>query len=134
VTGIDGAREELTAAGLRLHALGLSPGASGNLSVRVPGGFLSTPTGTALGELTGDRLSALDEAGRPLRGRFADAPPRAPLVHDVRRDTDLAAPCRLVGDHAHLRAGATTRRAPRGVAVRGGAPARWGAPQLTQFA
>jgi L-fuculose-phosphate aldolase len=38
-------REELIATGRRMNALGLNQGTSGNLSVRVEGGLLVTPTG-----------------------------------------------------------------------------------------
>lgn len=61
---------ELAAAGRELHALGLSPGTSGNLSVRRDGGLLVTPTGVGLGALTADAISRLD-----TEGRLQDGPP-----------------------------------------------------------
>jgi L-fuculose-phosphate aldolase len=42
-----GARVALVAGARRMSALGLNPGRSGNLSVRVDGGFLVTPSGLA---------------------------------------------------------------------------------------
>lgn len=58
----------LVAAGRELHALRLSPGASGNLSVRTGDGFLLTPTGVGLGALEPDRLSRLDATGAHVGG------------------------------------------------------------------
>ncbi|MEV8565456.1 class II aldolase/adducin family protein [Streptomyces sp. NPDC051322] len=60
--------EALTAGGNHLAALGLSPGSSGNLSVRTATGFLTTPTGSSLAALTPDRISALDAAGQHRAG------------------------------------------------------------------
>ena len=51
-----------------LHQRGLAPGTSGNLSVRLPDGFLLTPTGASLGWLDPDRLSRLDTEGAPVAG------------------------------------------------------------------
>lgn len=44
-------RAEIVAIGQRMSASGLSPGKSGNLSVRVDGGMLITPTGIAYPEM-----------------------------------------------------------------------------------
>ncbi|MFD7508561.1 class II aldolase/adducin family protein [Streptomyces sp. NPDC059853] len=63
------ARHELVAAGRELTAAGLSPGASGNLSVRIGNRIHITPTGTRLDTLDADGLAVLD----------ADAPVDAPL-------------------------------------------------------
>jgi len=52
-----------------LAARGLSPGSSGNVSVRVGGILLMTPTGSALSRLTADDLSVIslhDDGWRPL--------------------------------------------------------------------
>ncbi|MEU6323175.1 aldolase [Streptomyces sp. NPDC047009] len=64
-------RHAVAEAGRRLHALGMSPGASGNISVRTPHGILVTPTGRGLDELTQDGLAALDADGAHTSG----APP-----------------------------------------------------------
>ncbi|MGW0086729.1 class II aldolase/adducin family protein [Streptomyces sp. NPDC003393] len=61
-------RRAVTEAGRRLHALGLSPGASGNISVRTPDGILVTPTGRGLDELTPEELAALDADGAHTAG------------------------------------------------------------------
>ncbi|WP_019544711.1 class II aldolase/adducin family protein [Streptomyces sulphureus] len=59
---------ELAAAGARLAALGLSPGSSGNLSVREGDRMLITPTGADLASLDPERLSRLDLDGRHVDG------------------------------------------------------------------
>lgn len=53
-------REELCAAARRLDALGLSPGASGNVSARVGTHMLITPTGTAMADARPEELSVVD--------------------------------------------------------------------------
>lgn len=55
-------------AGAHLAARGLTPGTSGNISVRIDGGFLMTPTNASLAELTPPRLAVLDEEGRRRDG------------------------------------------------------------------
>ncbi len=61
-------REDLVSAGSWLASQGLAPGSSGNASVRVSGGWLMTPTGTALGDLDSDHLAHLDTTGRLVSG------------------------------------------------------------------
>ncbi|WP_129842018.1 class II aldolase/adducin family protein [Streptomyces sp. RFCAC02] len=63
-----GPRTELAEAGAHLDALGLSPGASGNISVRDGDTVLITPTGGALAGLDPDRLSVLALDGSLLAG------------------------------------------------------------------
>lgn len=63
-------RGQMVALGASLFARGLTAGRTGNLSVRVPGGFLVTPTGSSLGQLANDQLSLVD-----LQGRHLDGPP-----------------------------------------------------------
>ncbi|NJQ05742.1 class II aldolase/adducin family protein [Streptomyces lonarensis] len=63
-------RTDLVEAGRALTAAGLSPGSSGNLSVRVGNRLYVTPTGTRLDDLTEDGLAVLD----------ADAPVATPLA------------------------------------------------------
>lgn len=65
---MSGPREELAAAGAHLAGLGLSPGASGNLSVREDDRVLITPTGADLAALDPMDLSELDTDGRHLAG------------------------------------------------------------------
>lgn len=72
-------RELMCRIGRSLHARGLSGGASGNLSLRLPeGGFLATPTGCSLGELVPHGLSLLDAAGQHLEG---PRPTKEAFVH-----------------------------------------------------
>ncbi len=47
---------------------GLTGGSAGNMSLRVEGGILATPTGIPFGELTPENLSLLDEAGALVSG------------------------------------------------------------------
>lgn len=62
------AAEQVAATGRRLAARGLSPGTSGNLSVRTQDGFLATPTGADLAALDPGALSVLDGTGRHVDG------------------------------------------------------------------
>jgi ribulose-5-phosphate 4-epimerase/fuculose-1-phosphate aldolase len=74
----DALRAELVAAGRALAARGLSPGTSGNLSVRAGDGWLATPTNAALGALDPARLSRLDAGGRHVDG---DPPTKEVPLH-----------------------------------------------------
>ncbi len=47
---------------------GLTGGSAGNMSLRVEGGVLATPTGVPFGELTPESLSLLDETGAHVGG------------------------------------------------------------------
>ncbi|GAB3257679.1 class II aldolase/adducin family protein [Kineosporia babensis] len=62
------ARTALVATGRELVDLGLSPGTSGNISVRVGDRMLITPTNESMGSLQEDRLAELDLAGNHLSG------------------------------------------------------------------
>jgi len=61
-----------------LFARGFSVGSAGNLSVRVAGGYLITPTNSSLGRLDPARLSRLDEDFRHLGG---DKPSKEVFMH-----------------------------------------------------
>ncbi|GAA4800052.1 class II aldolase/adducin family protein [Streptomyces ziwulingensis] len=61
-------RDGLVAAAAHLAGLGLSPGSSGNISVRVADRVLITPTGTDMAALDPARLSVLDLDGNHLDG------------------------------------------------------------------
>ncbi|HET8527634.1 MAG TPA: 3-oxo-tetronate 4-phosphate decarboxylase [Gaiellaceae bacterium] len=71
-------RDEIVETGRTLAARGLSPGTSGNLSARVDGGFLMTPTDSSLGSLDPARLSRLDEHGGHVGG---DPPTKEVWLH-----------------------------------------------------
>ena len=72
------ARDGLVRWGKSLFDRGLTPGSSGNLSVRVADGWLFTPTNSCLGFLDADRLSRLDVDGRHIGG---DAPTKELPLH-----------------------------------------------------
>ncbi|MGZ4352794.1 MAG: 3-oxo-tetronate 4-phosphate decarboxylase [Gaiellaceae bacterium] len=71
-------RDAIVAHARSLFARGLSPGTSGNVSARVEGGFLMTPTGSSFGTLDAARLSRLDEEGRHVDG---DPPTKESFLH-----------------------------------------------------
>lgn len=75
----DKVREEICRIAASLFERGLTPGSSGNISVRLPdGGALMTPTGSSLGRLDPSRLSRLDAAGALLAG---DKPTKESFLH-----------------------------------------------------
>ena len=61
-------RAALVRWGASLFARGLTPGSSGNLSVRLSDGYLVTPTNSCLGFLEAERISRLDREGRLVSG------------------------------------------------------------------
>ncbi len=64
---------------------GVTHGASGNISVRLPdGGLLVTPTGTSLGRLDPGRLCHFDTTGRQVSG---DPPTKEMPLHQAFYDT-----------------------------------------------
>src|SRR3954470_12029976 len=84
-----GLRDEICRFGRSLFARGLTPGSSGNISVRCEdGGWLVTPTNASLGALDPARLSRLDAGGRLLSG---DAPTKEVPLHGALYDTRAAA-------------------------------------------
>src|SRR6201997_3199349 len=74
-------REDICRFGRSLFERGLTPGSSGNISVRLDdGGYLVTPTNASLGFLDPARLSRLDASGRLLSG---DAPTKEVPLHSA---------------------------------------------------
>jgi ribulose-5-phosphate 4-epimerase/fuculose-1-phosphate aldolase len=71
-------RDEMCRRGESLFARGYTAGSSGNLSARLPNGFLVTPTNSCLGYLDPARLSKLDTSGKPVSG---DAPTKEIPLH-----------------------------------------------------
>lgn len=62
-------REDICRYGRSLFERGLTPGSSGNISLRLPdGGWLVTPTNASLGFLDPARISRLDAAGSVISG------------------------------------------------------------------
>jgi 3-dehydro-4-phosphotetronate decarboxylase len=78
-------REDICRFGRSLFERGLTPGSSGNISVRMhDGSWLVTPTNASLGFLDPARLSRLDGRGRLLSG---DAPTKEVPLHTALYET-----------------------------------------------
>jgi ribulose-5-phosphate 4-epimerase/fuculose-1-phosphate aldolase len=78
-------REEICRLGRSLFDRGLTPGSSGNISVRCDdGGWLVSPTNASLGSLDPARLSRLDSNGRLMSG---DAPTKEVPLHTALYET-----------------------------------------------
>jgi ribulose-5-phosphate 4-epimerase/fuculose-1-phosphate aldolase len=71
-------REEICYFGKSLFDRGLTPGSSGNISARVDGGWLMTPTNSCLGRLDPATLSKVDDGGNPISG---DKPTKEAFLH-----------------------------------------------------
>jgi 3-dehydro-4-phosphotetronate decarboxylase len=82
-------REEICRLGRSLFERGLTPGSSGNISVRLDGGgWLVTPTNASLGSLDPVRLSRLGPDGKLVSG---DAPTKEVPLHAALYQTRNAA-------------------------------------------
>jgi ribulose-5-phosphate 4-epimerase/fuculose-1-phosphate aldolase len=82
-------REEICRFARSLFERGLTPGSSGNISVRLDdGGWLVTPTNASLGFLDPARLSRLDAAGQVLSG---DKPTKEIPLHAALYDSRSSA-------------------------------------------
>lgn len=82
-------REQICLYGRSLFERGLTPGSSGNISIRLDdGGWLVTPTNASLGFLDPARLSRLDVSGRILSG---DAPTKEIPLHSALYETRRSA-------------------------------------------
>ncbi|MBV1800200.1 aldolase [Siccirubricoccus sp. G192] len=71
-------REAIAAHGRLLFGRGFSVGSAGNISVRLPDGFLITPTNSCLGRLDPARISKLDLEYRHVAG---DKPSKEVFMH-----------------------------------------------------
>jgi ribulose-5-phosphate 4-epimerase/fuculose-1-phosphate aldolase len=71
-------RDQLVERGKSLYDRGYAHGSSGNLSAKVEGGILITPTGSSLGRLDPARISKVDEAGKHVSG---DPPSKESFLH-----------------------------------------------------
>jgi ribulose-5-phosphate 4-epimerase/fuculose-1-phosphate aldolase len=71
-------REGIVRFGRSMFERGLTFGSSGNISARLDGGWLMTPTNVALDRLDPARLARLDDEGRLLSG---DAPTKESFLH-----------------------------------------------------
>ncbi len=93
-------REAICRFGRSLFERGLTPGASGNISVRLDdGGWLCTPTDASLGFLDPARIARLDRNRTLLSG---DKPTKEIPLHDALYDTrpDAGAVVHLHSTHA----------------------------------
>ena len=82
-------REDICRFGRSLFERGLTPGSSGNISVRLAdGGFLVTPTNASLGFLDPAHLSRLDAQAKLVSG---DAPTKEIPLHSALYETRSAA-------------------------------------------
>ena len=82
-------REDICRLGRSLFERGLTPGSSGNISVRLEdGGYLVTPTNASLGFLDPARLSRLSSDGKLVSG---DAPTKEVPLHGALYQTRNAA-------------------------------------------
>ena len=82
-------REEICRLGRSLFERGLTPGSSGNISVKLDdGGWLVSPTNASLGSLDPARLSRLDADGKLISG---DAPTKEVPLHSALYQTRSAA-------------------------------------------
>jgi ribulose-5-phosphate 4-epimerase/fuculose-1-phosphate aldolase len=78
-------REEICLFGRSLFERGLTPGSSGNISLRLDdGGWLVTPTNASMGFLDPSRISRLDAEGRLLSG---DKPTKEIPLHSAVYET-----------------------------------------------
>lgn len=71
-------RDAICELGASLFARGLTFGSAGNISVRIPDGWLMTPTNVSLGRLDPARLAKVDRDGTLLSG---DAPTKESVLH-----------------------------------------------------
>jgi ribulose-5-phosphate 4-epimerase/fuculose-1-phosphate aldolase len=82
-------REEICRLGRSLFERGLTPGSSGNISVKLDdGGYLVSPTNASLGSLDPARLSRLEAGGKLVSG---DAPTKEVPLHAALYQTRGAA-------------------------------------------
>lgn len=82
-------REQICRYGRSLFERGLTPGSSGNISIRLnDGGWLVTPTNASLGFLDPARISRLDASGRLTSG---DAPTKEIPLHSALYETRSSA-------------------------------------------
>lgn len=71
-------REQMAELGKSLYDRGLAHGSAGNISVKLPDGYLLTPTNSCLGRLDPAKISRLDGSGKLLSG---DAPSKESFLH-----------------------------------------------------
>jgi 3-dehydro-4-phosphotetronate decarboxylase len=92
-------REEICRVGASLFARGFVHATAGNISVRLPEGFLITPTDACPGALDPARLARLDAQGRQLDG---DRASKTLALHRRIYDADDRARCVIHTHSTHL--------------------------------
>lgn len=92
-------REEICAVGKSMFDRGLTFGSSGNISARIDGGWLMSPTGSRMGNLDPARLSKLDDSGNHIAG---DKPTKETFLHIAmyRERVDTGAVVHLHSTHS----------------------------------
>lgn len=97
-------RRALIVAARRMNDLGINHGRSGNVSLRVPGGFLITPTGMDYATLTPADIVAIDMRGNargrrapssewPMHRRILDGRPDAAAIVHTHSPSATAVAC-----------------------------------------
>ena len=97
-------REQMALHGKSLYDRGLTPGSSGNISVRLPDGMLITPTNSCLGRLDPESISRLDshgnlQSGKPpskelfLHRAYYDSRPKEAAVVHLHSTWSVAVSC-----------------------------------------
>ena len=81
-------REQLVDCARRMQASGINQGTSGNLSVRIAGGMLITPSSLPYEQMQPSDLVALDLKGEPLFNPAERRPQRRP-TSELRQHADL---------------------------------------------
>ena len=71
-------REDIATIGKSLYDRGLAHGSAGNISVKLPDGWLMSPTNSCLGRLDPARISRLDASGKLVSG---DKPSKETFLH-----------------------------------------------------
>lgn len=71
-------RESISCLASSLFERRLTSGSTGNISIRIDGGWLMTPTGSSLGNIDPGRISRLDQSGNWVDG---DKPTKETFLH-----------------------------------------------------
>jgi ribulose-5-phosphate 4-epimerase/fuculose-1-phosphate aldolase len=94
-----GLREEICRIGRSLFERGYAHATAGNISARLPHGFLVTPTDACLGFLDPARLAKVDASGAQLSGERAS---KTLALHRGIYEADAAAGCVIHTHSTHL--------------------------------
>lgn len=93
------ARDEIVCVGRSLFERGYAHATAGNISVRLDGGYLITPTDACLGHLAAERLAFVDEAGEQRSG---DKASKTLAMHRRIYEADPQARCVIHTHSTHL--------------------------------